>query len=315
MGDIQNAALIKERILSVIHAKGPSLPIHIARAVTLQPLFASAFLSELYNEGKIKLSHMRVGSSPLYYIEGQQNMLENSIEHLNHKEKEAFFLLKKEQLLEDDSQEPAIRVALRSIRDFAVPLKLQKDQQEKIFWKYFLLPDSEIHSILNKFSPPQAVTPTPKVAPESQPKVSQEVKIQESPKPAIQQSPAAPIAKAQEEKPRVRKKKTKEEDLKFCTSLKEYLKSKDIELIQMLIESKKEAAAKVRLDTPLGKQEFYLIAKDKKKITEEELTVALHRAQVEKMPALLLAPAEPDKKAQEYLKTWRNLIKFEKVKL
>jgi len=37
------------------------------------------------------------------------------------------------------------------------------------------------------------------------------------------------------------------------------------------------------------------------------------KAQSEKMPALIIAPGELDKKALLHLQTWKNLIKFEKI--
>jgi hypothetical protein len=64
-----------------------------------------------------------------------------------------------------------------------------------------------------------------------------------------------------------------------------------------------------------GKQEYYLVAKDKKKISETDLVFALQKAQEIKMPALIMTPGDLDKKAQEYHKSWKNIIKFEKVKL
>ena len=73
--------------------------------------------------------------------------------------------------------------------------------------------------------------------------------------------------------------------------------------------------AKIRIDTPLGKQEIYLIAKDKKKVTEDDITVALQKAQAEKMTSLIISPGEIEKKSIPYLKEWRNLVKFEKVNL
>ena len=96
----------KDRILSLINMRGPSLPVQIGKAIGLEPLFASAFLSELYAEGRIKLSNLRVGSSPLYYLPGQEQMLEKFVEYLNQREKEAFQILKKENLLEDEKLSP-----------------------------------------------------------------------------------------------------------------------------------------------------------------------------------------------------------------
>ena len=82
-----------------------------------------------------------------------------------------------------------------------------------------------------------------------------------------------------------------------------------------LSKKKKEFSAKIRLDTILGKQEFYLIAKDKKNITDTDLTLAHQQAQSKKMPALILSPGNLNKKAQPHLQEWKNLIKFEKLKL
>jgi hypothetical protein len=58
-------------------------------------LFASAFLSELLTEQKIKMTHMRVGSSPVYYIPGQEEGLEKYSTYLKSKEKEAYDFFKR----------------------------------------------------------------------------------------------------------------------------------------------------------------------------------------------------------------------------
>ncbi|GAG42180.1 unnamed protein product, partial [marine sediment metagenome] len=122
----------------------------IARAVGLSPLFAAAFLSELKAEQKLKVSSMKVGSSPIYYLEGQEEKLEGFIEHLNFREREAFLLLKGVGVLEDSLQTPVVRVALRAIKDFAVPVKVRVGGELKLFWKYFLLGDEEVGGFVKK---------------------------------------------------------------------------------------------------------------------------------------------------------------------
>ncbi len=72
MPQTQNAEQIKISIMALIHARGPSLPIHISKGINMSGIFSSAFLSELLNEKKLKMSHMRVGSSPIYYVEEQE---------------------------------------------------------------------------------------------------------------------------------------------------------------------------------------------------------------------------------------------------
>jgi hypothetical protein len=302
----------KQRIITFMSVHGPSLPVHLAREISASPIFAAAFLSELYAEGRIKISNMRVGSSPLYFLPGQEPLLENFINYLNQKEKEALSLLKNYKILEDEKQEPAVRVALRSVKDFAIPLKIQFNNEPKIIWKYFLFPDEEIRSLVN-----EKLNPSPK--PQSQPLLKKElpsINEQEITKPQepsqINQN-AEPPQSIQKEKAK-RKAKPKA-DPKFPKAVKEYLTSKNIEILSIIEEKSKEFTAKVRTDNLFGKQEYYLIAKDKKKISDVDLTLAHHQAQQEKMIALILAPGELDKKAQEYHQHWKNLIKFEKAKL
>ena len=67
----------KEKIILVINSIGPSYPSRIARETGIDPLFVSAFLAELVSDKKLKVSNMKVGSSPLYLIPGQEPLLEN----------------------------------------------------------------------------------------------------------------------------------------------------------------------------------------------------------------------------------------------
>lgn len=135
----QNTAEIKEKIIHYIKQKGPSLPVHIAKEINTSTLFTSAFLSELLSEKKIKASHMRVGTSPIYYAPEHEAKLENFSKFLKRKERESFEILKKEKFLKDSEQLPAIRVALREIKDFAIPFQVN----EEIIWRYMTILESE----------------------------------------------------------------------------------------------------------------------------------------------------------------------------
>lgn len=310
MQDTEKVKNDKERILSTIRLKGPCLPVQIARALNLEPILASALLSELKSEQKIFLSDMKVGSSPLYFSQGQEKQLENFISHLNNREKEALTLLKQSEILNDEEQSPIIRVALRAIKDFAIPLRIRIKEESKLFWKYFLLPDEKVKPLIQQLFTPEKTSrvqekPHELKKEESKPPppktITKQVQITET------QKPASPAPK------KVPLKKTKPE-YEFSSLIKSHLKTKDIELLKTISEKKREFISIVRVDTLFGKQEFYLIAKDKKKINENDITLALQKAQAEKMPSLLLSPGELDKKASENLQQWANLIKFEKMK-
>jgi len=135
----------KNEITKFLEESGPSLPVQVARAIKMDPVFASAILSELISSGKIKTSHMKIGASPLYLIPGQEKKLEKKSEHLKQAEKEAQEKLKKEKIIFDESESPTNRVALRNIKDFAIPFKLK----EKIIWKYAFISQEEVNEALS----------------------------------------------------------------------------------------------------------------------------------------------------------------------
>jgi len=143
----------RDVILNFIKLKGPILPISIAKYLNTSLLLASAMLAELSSKGKVKLSYLKIGSSPLYFLKGQEAMLESHAESLGQKEKQAFDLLKEHQVLRDSDLNTLMRVCLREIKDFATALQVSANNTVEIFWKWHTLPDSKaeqkIKSILN----------------------------------------------------------------------------------------------------------------------------------------------------------------------
>lgn len=310
MIDLERLNKNKEGILSALRLRGPSLPVRIANTVGLPPLFTAAFLSELKAEQKLKVSNMKVGSSPLYYLEGQEEKLINFVEHLSQREREAVELLKKEKVLLDSEQTPVIRVALRATKDFAVPVKIRIDGELKLFWKYFLLKDDEIGEFIKKRVDDEKTLPEKK---EEAKEIKEEVLKVGEIKEEIKEEELL-----EKKKPDVKKVKKehfnkKKEEYEFGRNVKDYLAGKDIEVLEILLDKSKEFIAKVRVDGMFGKQSYYLVSKDKKTVTDNDLTVVLQRAQAEKMAGLVMCGGELNKKAKDYLKEWGNLVKFEKL--
>lgn len=339
--DIYTVNRTKDLILSFIKARGPSLPVHIARDVKVSPLFAAAFLSELYGEGKLKMSALKVGSSSLYYLPDQTAQLENFTEHLNGREKEAFALLKQEKILDDEKLEPVTRVALRALKDFALPLRATQDGQPKLFWRFFLLTEEEAQQRLISADEAAEKRKAPKPAPAEQPQITplplpvavESLASRESPQPVIEaRTPTLLPMRAAVQRPKrppipqsspsitlpfpqtqpVEKKQT-EPLFPFSKSVQEHLAKRDIQFLEIIEDKKKELRARVSLETPLGPQHFFLIAKDKKRLKTEELIEALQQAHAEKLPALLLAPGDLEKKAHATLAEWSALLKYEKL--
>jgi hypothetical protein len=323
MIDSDKAAQIKERIISIVKMRGPSLPVHIAKSLNISPLFTSAFLSELYGERKLVMSYMKIGSSSLYLLPEQEPMLENFIPSLSMRERDAVLLLKSKKLLEDSSLTPVIRVALRGVQDFAIPIKIKIDptKEPQIFWKYFLLKDEEIKNyisqdlVIEQKKEEQIVEKTVEIKPlETQKVIEKHVEAKPSPEPLKEIIRMPQKEEITEDKQKAKKTK-KQKEFAFPNKLKDYLSSQNIEILEIIDEKSKELIAKIRTIESFGKQEYYLVAKDKKKILEIDLIVALQKSQENKMPVMIMSPGEIDKKAIEFFSSWKNMIKFIKIKL
>jgi hypothetical protein len=312
MPDVAKVNQQKERILLQIRTRGPSLPVQIARGIEVDGLFAGAFLSELFRERKIRMSNMKVGSSPLYYIEGQENLLGNFIEHLNIREREAFSLLQKEKILDDGTLTPVMRVALRAIKDFAIPVRIRADGDVKLFWRYFLLDDSDFMSLMQEKIDGKKIVEKKKEVEGVDMEDKEKKKGKMIGEVSVSSERTMKVDEFVEVEKKVEKKKEKENE--FGRKIVDYLGGKDLEILEVYSDKKREFLARIRADMLFGKQEFYLVAKDKKSITDNDLIVALQQAQGAKMPALVLSSGELSKKGREHLGEWGGLIKWEKVR-
>ena len=137
-----------ERILAIVKEKGPVLPVQVSREINDSILMTSARLSELLSTKQIKISNLKIGSSPLYYFPGQESKLRNFVDNLQGMERKAYDLLEQNKILRDHEQEPAVRVAVRQIKDFAIPLQVNYENKTEIFWKWYLIDNKEAESLI-----------------------------------------------------------------------------------------------------------------------------------------------------------------------
>lgn len=309
----KNPMEIRSKITSLMRIRGPCLPVHISRETGLEMLFASAFLAELSADKTVKISNLKVGSSPLYFLPGQESLLENFSNFLPGKEKEAFLLLKEKKVLEDTKQEPAIRVALRSIKDFAYPFIISSQEGQKLFWRFH----STAEEARKLIEPVKVETKIPIIKPEIKQIIKTEIKPEIKPGLKTEQTKLkTPKITVKKEKPLLEIKepvKREKEKSEFAKDIISFLEKENIELIEEKEFKKKEFSAIARINSDIGKLQFLVIAKDKKAVTENDLTLALQKAQTLKMPSLFLSTGQPNKKALGYLQTYTGLIRFRKI--
>lgn len=328
---------VHSKIIDSLRKRGPSLPIQVAKDMAMSSLFVSAFLSELVDDKKVKVSSLKVGGTPLYYLEGQEEKLENFYKFLHPKEAEAFELIKKQRILKDSEQEPAIRVALRAINDFAFSFKNDED----IYWRYLTVQEPEIINIFESKPKKQEANL------ESSEVLTSELAIQSS---ANLESSGSSESEITLKKPKLQKKRTikekteipkipiekieiepsiefqnplavkpiekpKKEKLRsdFVARTIVFLNKNNFRIVEEKEYRAKEYNCIVEISSDLGKILFLTQAKDKKTISDIELQTHLSKAQSIPLPALFLYTGSLSKKAQEYLEKYTSILKAKKI--
>lgn len=315
-----DAMQIKEKIISLVKLNGPSLPVFIARGTGLSILFASAFLSELFGDKELKMSDLRVGNSPLYFLPGQEPMLENFSQYLKNKEKEAFLLLKEKKFLKDVELEPAIRVALRQIKDFAMPFH----RDNEIFWRYFLADESEftlkVKPVVNREPEKEVMINETLVSGEipiyekkevTEIEISNEKETDGTQEELPEQFDKKETKKHEkkEKKPAQKiKKKTKDENNRFFNRVKEFLLKKKIEILGIEEININKIIFRVK-----EKEEYLIIAYNKKKITDVDIINSYKKAKDLKLPYKILSLGETMKKLDSLIRASKELRGIEKV--
>jgi len=308
-----NAKEVKGKILDFLNLHGPSLPVQVSRHMQMETLFISAFLSEMLGDKTIKITNMKVGGSPLYYTQNKSDMLAGFSKFLKDKEKEAFDKLKENQILEDSEQHPAIRVALRNIKDFAIPFK----KESKIFWRYYLSneevkinPVSEIKQ--ENFTPePTTIQKEIEVA-KSTERVSEDeldkIRLELEEKKKEIETMKVQIQQIEQKETKIPVKKIKKkQNEEFMEEIRVALGKKNIEILKVEQSDSKQLFAKVKIN----EKEHLLAAFNKKKIDELDILKAYKKASSLELPYYILTKGEPSKKTKETMNAFRSLTNIE----
>ena len=181
-----------QREIALNHLKlyGPSLPVQISKALNTNILFAAAVLSELTSAKKALYSHAAIGGSKVYYLPGQEAALgEKLYPSLKGKEKEAYELLQTSKVLRDVELLPWQRVALRDLKDFAVPLTVSLGTTAELFWRFHLLSDEDAKPYIEGYIVHEGAVPSKEIIKEivKEP-VKEELRQTEPPTPSLKET-------------------------------------------------------------------------------------------------------------------------------
>lgn len=285
-----------EMVLRMIRMKGPVLPLQVAKEIGSNTFFAGAILSQLVDEKKIFLSHTKIGGSPVYYVKGQEWKLQELYRYLNEKDKRTFDLLKQRKLLRDNEQDPLTRVSLRNIRDFAIPLEVIIGDKKEIFWKWYLVPDSEVENLVGEYlkTEPKIEQSKTEAKNEEKKEVAEKIvekKITEFEKKVVQK-----------ETKKIEQKKEIKSEIKddFLEKIRKFFKDKNIEIIDLkIIKKNSEIDLVVRIPSSVGNLEYYCKAKNKKRVSDADLSAAYVKSQMKKMPVIFVSTGELTKNAKD----------------
>ncbi len=191
--------LVQDKIVTFLKATGPTLPAKVAKNIGTEIFIASAHLSDLASQGKVKISHLKVGASPLYYLPGQEDQLFRFASgNVNPKDLTALERLKGSLVLREADMDLLSKVAFRSLKDFAIPLNVNYQGKSELFWRWHLISPERTNQIIGNILRGVAteVTKEPEVAPEpvveEQPEVAAEPVAAEEPQ-AVPVEPEKPV--------------------------------------------------------------------------------------------------------------------------
>lgn len=245
---------------------------------------------------------MKVGTSPIYFLPGQESGIEKFSEYIKGKEHEALSLLKKNEFLEDSKQEPAIKVALRAIKDFAKPF----EKKDRLIWRYFTVKEEKFEkSEENKKEEIEKERTIEKKDSFEKPEENKEEEIEEK-----ENKKEEKKKRPKEKKPKAKLKKTsKENDEKFFDKVKEYLVKKEIEIEDIVNFNKKDLVLKISEN---GKEKL-LFAYNKKRITEKDILTAYKKSGENEMKYMVLSLGEAPKKTQTLIDAAKKLDFIDKI--
>ncbi len=303
----KNATDYREKILRFIRMHGPSLPNEIRQEIGKDNLITSAMLSEMSSKKMVRLSYVKIGGSPLYYIAGQEGQLLRFVDHLHKREREALEFLKEEVVVRDEDLAPVQRVAMRELHDFAVPITVTLHDRTEMFWKWYLAKNEDISEKIKQLMPKQEAKPEPRPEqPQPETKPEPPAVVAEPQQHKVKPEARIPEKKeAQPPKPRELVKEHapgKEIKDRFYQRIRAYCEERRIKIIDATVVRKSaELDLVVQVPSAVGSLTYYAKAKAKKTVSDTDLAGALVEAQSRRLPALFLTPGKLAKRAEQKL--------------
>lgn len=270
----------KSRVINYVDLYGPVLPVQISKEIDCNILMAAAILSELVSEKKLLITNVKKGGSPFYYFKGQEQKLESLSNNLHGKEKEIYDIIKEKRILRDIEIEPWQRIAIRSIKDYAIPLRVKNNDNEEIFWVWYL---DDVDESKNKIR--ETYFDIKEVKKEKEEIKEDVLKVEEKPKKSI-----------------VKLDSIKKDETKLIERINDFFDKNNISLLNKeVIRKNREINCEATITSSVGDLNYFVKVRDKKVINDGDLSLAHGEGNTKKLPVIFLSTGRLTKKAKIFL--------------
>ncbi len=301
----------QQKILSLAEI-GPLQPVRTAKELKTDSFVASAMLSDLKSKGKLQISHIKIGSSPLYFLPHKKHQLENYADHLNEKEKKVFHLLKEKRIMRNSELDSLTKVCLQQLKDFAEPIQVSYQDKSEIFWKWYSFNDNDFEEKVK-----QLIAPIPTKEEKKEHKL-EEKKPEIKPEIKEKIDEKRPELKEKIEEKQVKKDAIIENEEKtkkimdFQNDFSQFFEKNNIQIVDVLSKRTGEKDLIVEIPSSVGNLTYFCKIKNKKSITDSDVSKAFFQGQSRKLPVLILSSGNTNKKAAELLNELRGVV-FAKI--
>lgn len=321
-----------EQVFSIIQEHGPILPVDIVKKIGGNTILTGALISDLVRKDKVKVTkNIRVGSSPLYYVSGQEEKLEKYLHLLSESERRAVDILKKNGVIFENEVPELYRIGLMNASDFSIPLNIKYKDTEYHAFKWFLLDAESTKSLIQKKLEEKA-------GKDNESPVLKDQDIEENQTRYEPEQPLSEDVTSESDENTQQAEETKketpqktdtntpheseqlsishnalQEDIKNDSLLNvvyELSKSIGFKLrMYDIIRKNREVNAIIRFSSPFGTLTYFAKALDKKRISPSDLYALFAEAQIKKLPALLITGGELQSQAQKLVDQELTMIK------
>lgn len=288
--------------------QGPVLPVEVASKLGVDSFLANAYLSQLIDANKIKASKERVGNAFVYFLPGNESAADSRVQNL-------------------------LKPTQKTARMFAssVPVGAEVEQKRQAFAER--LQEIEKKEAIQRAQPKpevKLVSIAEKVKQEFldrfRPAITEQLARQDAKSASVLVQPAAKVQDErkiaeqmmQEVEKKVKDvkeiKEVKADSGKLVENTLAFLVGGHADIISKELKKKgKEADIVAYIPSPIGNLKYLIVVRDKKTVSEADLSLAFTEGQSKKLPVLFITGGKLTKTAENYLNVISGLVKFKNL--